>query len=95
MSAKSPHLGRPRMNEDDIRSLEDINDRGLVWLRSDGAIVMDSRLREYPTIIWDRLHTAVEDNIVEEDGVEDINWHGVFGDYEALTHSRKGIENEG
>ena len=60
--------------------LEDINDRGLVWLK-DGAIHHDSRIREYPRIELERLITCVEDNIVEEDGVEDIDWHGVIGGY--------------
>ena len=57
-----------------------------------GVIHHDSRLREYPRIELTRLVTCVEDNIVEEDGVEDIDWHGVIGDYLEWSAAPKGGE---
>ena len=62
--------------------LDAIIDRSLIDVRDDGTINYQSIIpREYPDVDMGALLQAVEDNIVEEDGVEDIDWHGVKEDY--------------
>ena len=62
--------------------LDAIIDRSLIDVRVDGTISYQSIIpREYPDVDMGALLQAVEDNIVEEDGVEDIDWHGVKEDY--------------
>ena len=59
-------------------------ERERIYLReSDGAVVVDTSLnREFPECDFDLLHRCIEDNIVTEDGWEEICWSGVVEDYE-------------
>ena len=64
--------------------LRELACRELVWIRSDGTVVYDSRVEmEFPSVNVERLHRCIEDNVVlhEDFDVDDIDWPNVIEDY--------------
>ena len=61
----------------------------LIEMREDGAVVYQSRIdHEFPLLDRDRLHLCIEDNILINDGVEEIAWDAVAREYANIDSAK-------
>ena len=68
------------------QALEEIVDRGLIYLTDTGGIEYESRVqREYFWIDLDLLLSIVEDNLYPESGEDRIDWTSVTREYLEMT----------
>ena len=61
----------------------------LIEMREDGAVVYQSTIdHEFPLLDRDRLHLCIEDNILINDGVEEIAWDAVAREYANIESAK-------